>query len=123
MSLIPRNCLSMMLDRCTTHPGYAVFRASDHTDLALHCLHVGPDGLWHYAPGATLGHPVQALCGFDGVVWDRDMADAPPMSVRSIVVGSTLLCIGVYAWAISRCWRRVVRRIEKTDRADQGDSR
>lgn len=96
----------MVLDRCTTEPGYFVARASSHTDCALHILHASPSGLWHYAPGATLGHPVQALCGFDGVEWDRDMADAPPMTMRAVIIGSWLLALGVTAWAISRALRR-----------------
>lgn len=105
--MIPRNCLSQVLDRCTTHNGYAAARASSHTDYALHVAHVGPEGFWHYTPGATLAHPVQALYGFDGVAWDRDMADAPPMKVSAIVVGATILVIGVYAWAVARWWRGV----------------
>ena len=55
---------------------------------------------------ALAAHPVHALIGFDGVTWDREMADAPPVPIRGIVVGSLILAVGVIGWAIGRMWRR-----------------
>ena len=50
--------------------------------------------------------PVHALIGYDGVTWDREMADAPPVPVRGIVLGALILATGVVGWALGRLWRR-----------------
>ena len=103
--MIPRNCLSTVLGRWHEDGGYLVLRKSSARAWP-HVLHVGGEGLQHYAPGAPLGHPVHALVGYDGVLWDRDLADAPPVPLRGIVVGTLILALGVIFWAIARLWRR-----------------
>ena len=100
------NCLAHALNAWHTDGGYIVLRKSAARAWP-HALHIGPEGIQHFAPGATLGHPVQALVGFDGVVWDRDMADAPPVPIRGVVVGSLILAVGVIGWALKRMiWRK-----------------
>lgn len=103
--MIPRNCLSHALDRWHTEGGYLVLRKSSARAWP-HVVTVTGQGLQHFAPGAPLGHPVHALVGYDGVVWDRELADAPPAPLRGIVIGATLLFVGAAAWALSRLWRR-----------------
>ena len=100
------NCLSYALDRWLADGGYLVLRKSAARAWP-HVLHIGDEGLQHYSPGAPLGHPVQALIGFDGVTWDREMADAPPVPIRGIVVGALILAVGVIGWALKRLiWRK-----------------
>ena len=99
------NCLSFALTRWHEDGGYLVLRKSAARAWP-HVLHVGSDGLQHFAPGAPLGHPVHALVGYDGVVWDRELADAPPVPLRGIVVGALLLCVGALAFSIARLWSR-----------------
>ena len=103
--MIPRNCLSHALDRWHTEGGYLVLRKSAARSTP-HVLWVGDEGLQHFAPGAPLGHPVHALIGYDGVTWDREMADAPPVPIRGIVVGALILAAGVIGWVVGRLWRR-----------------
>lgn len=98
------NCLLFALDRWHDEGGYLVLRKSSARAWP-HVLHVGGEGLQHFAPGAPLGHPAQALVGYDGVTWDRELADAPPVSVRGIMVGALLLTLGVVLWRIKRLWR------------------
>ena len=102
--MIPRNCLSHALDRWHTDGGYLVLRKSSARAWP-HVLHVGDEGLQHFAPGASLGHPVHALVGYDGVVWDRELADAPPVPLRGIVIGAVLLLVGACGWALGRMIR------------------
>ena len=107
------NCLSQSLLRWHTEGGYLSLRATAHPTRfwrAPHVLHVGPEGIQHFAPGATLGHPVQALVGFDGVVWDRDMADAPPMPLRGIALAAVIGCAGALLWVAGRLVKRMVKR-------------
>ena len=103
--MIPRNCLSYALDRWHTDGGYLVLRKSAARAWP-HVLHVGGEGLQHFSPGAPLGHPVRALIGYDGVVLDRELADAPPVPLRGVVVGTLILALGVIGWAIARLWSR-----------------
>ena len=103
--MIPRNCLSHALDRWYTEGGYLVLRKSA-ARTTPHVMHIGDEGLQHYSPGAPPGHPVRALIGYDGVVWDREMADAPPVPMRGIVLGSLILAVGVIGWALGRLWRK-----------------
>lgn len=113
------NCLYYALDRWHAEGGYLVLRRTAHpTRLwhAPHILHVGSEGLTHYAPGATLGHPVQALVGFDGVVWDRDLADAPAVSVRGVLLSGVLAFVGALMWAARHVTRRTVARIRRVTR-------
>ena len=100
-----KNCLTAALDRWHQQGGYIVLRKSAARAWP-HVLHVGDEGLQHFAPGAPLGHPVRALVGYDGVVWDREMADAPPVPIRGIMIGSMILAVGVLGWAMGRLWRR-----------------
>lgn len=100
-----RNCLSHALDRWHDEGGYIVLRKSSARAWP-HVLHVGCEGLQHYAPGAPLGHPVRALVGYDGVTWDRELADAPPVSVRGIMAGALLLTLGVVLWRCKRIWSK-----------------
>ena len=107
------NCLSQSLLRWHTEGGYLSLRATAHPTRfwrAPHVLHFGPEGIQHFAPGATLGHPVQALVGFDGVTWDRDMADAPPMPLRGIALAAVIGCVGALLWVAGRLIKRMVKR-------------
>ena len=104
--MIPRNCLSTVLDRLVTDGGYGAFRGSSHSDWGLHVLHISPQGVAHYAPGATLDNPAQALAGFDGLWWDRELDDPRPVTVRAIVVSAWIFALGATAWAIARLWSR-----------------
>ena len=100
------NCLSRALDLWHEDGGYLVLRKSA-ARATPHVMHVGDEGLQHYSPGAPLGHPFHALIGFDGVTWDREMADAPPVPIRGIVVGALILAVGVIGWALKRMiWRK-----------------
>ena len=85
--------------------GYLVLRKSA-ARATPHVLWVGDEGLQHYSPGAPLGHPVHALIGYDGVVWDREMTDAPPVPLRGVVIGALILAVGVIGWALGRLWRK-----------------
>jgi hypothetical protein len=104
--MIPRNCLTAVLDRLVKQGGYACFRGSDHSTWGMHALHVSPEGLAHYTPGATLDKPSDALMGFDGIWWDRELADAKPVPVRAIVVSAWIFALGATAWAIGRMLKR-----------------
>lgn len=95
------NCLSYALDRWHTDGGYLVLRKSSARAWP-HAMIVTDQGLQHFAPGAPLGHPVHALVGYDGVVWDRELADAPPVPLRGIVIGAVLLLVGACGWALGR---------------------
>lgn len=105
--MIPRNCLSFVLDRLVSTGGYGAFRGSDHSGWGLHVLHISPEGVAHYAPGAPLDNPAQSLMGFDGVAWDRELTDAKPVSVRAIVISAWIFALGATAWALARRWRRM----------------
>jgi len=102
------NCLTHALTKWHTDGGYLVLRKSGARAWP-HVLHVGGEGLQHYSPGAPLGHPVEALIGYDGVVWDREMCDAPPVPIRGIVLGALILAVGVLGWAVGRLIRRAWR--------------
>lgn len=106
--MVPRNCLSTVLDRLVTDGGYGAFRGSSHSDWGLHALHISPQGVAHYAPGATPDGPAlpQGLAGFDGVWWDAELDDARPVRVRAIVVSAWIFALGATAWAVARLWRR-----------------
>lgn len=96
-----RNCLTEALGRWHTDGGYLVVRRSAHWGMP-HVLTVTKEGLLHYEPGATLATPVQALVGFDGVTWDRELADAPPVPLRGIVIGSWVMAVTATLWAVGR---------------------
>ena len=100
------NCLSYALSKWHEDGGYLVLRKSAARAWP-HALHIGDEGLQHYSPGAPLGHPVRALIGYDGVTWDREMADAPPVPIRGIVLGTLILAVGVIGWGFKRMsWRK-----------------
>lgn len=52
----------------------------------------------------------QALIGYDGVTWDRELSDAPPMSLRGIVLSAALGFVGGLGWAVKRAIRRTWRK-------------
>ena len=89
------NCLANALNAWHTDGGYIVLRKSAARSTP-HVLHIGDEGLQHYSPGAPLGHPVQALIGFDGVVWDREMADAPPVRMRAAAAVPVALAVAFF---------------------------
>lgn len=108
------NCLSHALLRWHTEGGYLSLRATAHSTRfwrAPHVLHIGFDGIQHFAPGATLGHPVQALMGFDGVTWDRDLADAPPVPLRGIALAAVIGCVGALLWVAGQMIKRTTGRL------------
>ena len=105
--MIPRNCLSTVLDRLVSQGGYGAFRGSSHSRWGLHVLHISAEGVSHYAPGATLDHPAEALMGFDGVAWDRELADAKPVAIKAIVISAWIFALGATAWAVSKLWERI----------------
>ena len=82
------NCLAHALNAWHEDGGYLVLRKSA-ARATPHVMHVGDEGLQHYSPGAPLGHPFHALIGFDGVVWDREMTDAPPARPRTSCTSAT----------------------------------
>ena len=102
------NCLSYALDRWHEDGGYLVLRKSA-ARTTPHVMHIGDEGLQHYSPGAPLGHPVRALIGFDGVTWEREMTDAPPVPLRGVVIGALILAVGAIGWALGRLIRRAGR--------------
>ena len=102
----PRNCLTETLDRLVTDGGYFAARGSAHSTWGMHVLHISPEGVAHYAPGATLDSPARALAGFDGLWWDRELDDPRPVPVRAVVVSAWLLAIGATGWVVGRLWRR-----------------
>ena len=109
------NCLTKGLDLWHKQGGYLVLRATAHPTTvwqAPHVLHVSPEGIQHFAPGATLAHPVQALVGFDGVIWDRDMADAPPMLLRGIALAAVVGCAGTLLWVAGELVKRTKRKMK-----------
>ena len=113
--MIRPNCLTAALERWHTEGGYVALRTTAHTTRlwrAPRVLHIGPEGLQHFAPGATLGHPVRALVGFDGVVWDRDMADAPPMPLRGIALAAVVGCGGALLWVAGRLVKQITRKLK-----------
>jgi hypothetical protein len=99
------NCITKALERWHEDGGYLVVRRSGYWGVP-HVLTVTKEGLLHYEPGAPLANPVQALVGYDGVTWDRDLADAPPVPLRGIVFGSWILTVTATLWAVGRLWRR-----------------
>lgn len=101
LAMIPKNCLSRALDILHTEGGYFIARKSSNRET-LHAGNVTHEGLQHYSPGAPLPHRWSALMGFDGVVWDREVADAPPVSKRGIVVSAWIFALGATAWSIHR---------------------
>lgn len=112
------NCLTKGLEAWHLNGGYFVLRSTAHPTKywrAPHILHIGPEGIQHFAPGATLGHPVQALVGFDGVVWDRDMADAPPMPLRGIALAAVIGCVGTLLWAAGQLIKRMVKQAGRSN--------
>ena len=104
--MVPRNCLSTVLDRLVTDGGYGAFRGSSHSSWGMHVLHISPHGVAHYAPGATLDHPAQALAGFDGLWWDAELDDGAHRDRARIVVSAWIFALGATAWAIARLWSR-----------------
>lgn len=96
------NCLTATLDLLVDRGGYGAFRVSPHSRWGLHALHIGPEGLSHFTPGATLDNPSEALFGFDGVWWDRDLHDPKPPTVRAVVVSAWIFAITATFWAIRR---------------------
>ena len=99
--MIPKNCLSRALDILHAEGGYFIARKSANRET-LHAGNVTHEGLQHYSPGAPLAHRWSALMGFDGVSWDREVSDAPPVSKRGIVISAWIFALGATAWGIHR---------------------
>ena len=43
--MVPRNCLSTVLDRLVEQGGYGAFRGSSHSSWGMHVLHISPQGV------------------------------------------------------------------------------
>lgn len=105
------NCVVATLNLLHETGGYGAFRGSDHSDWGLHALHIGPQGVSNFAPGATLDKPSMALFGFDGVWWTQDMADPRPVSVKAIVISSWIFALTASFWGARKLGRKVWRYI------------
>lgn len=97
------NCFMFAVTKLHLEGGYLVLRCTSNPKKrwrTLHCMHVGEEGLQHFSPGAPLGHPAKALLGFDGVIWDREMSDAPPVPIGGLILSSLLAFLGMILWTL-----------------------
>lgn len=104
--MIPKNCLSLVLDRLNERGGYFVVRLSEHW-RGLHVLWMSPSGeLEQYSPPAKLDSPWRAFVGYEGAWVGGDRSElARPIPRLSLVAGSWTLAIGVTVWALWRLAR------------------
>lgn len=101
------NCLNHAFDRWTERGGFALlFRVSAHWDF-LHVMHIDASGvLTSYAPEQDLSHPIHALLGFDGSVFNEDLVPATPVKPWVVVVGCIVLALHAIKWWVCRPWRK-----------------
>lgn len=99
--MIPKNCLSAVLNRLTSEGGYLVVRLSAHWG-GVHVLWMNPNGdLEHYSPPSKLKYPWQAFMGFDGVWKKGDKSTfASPIPAKTLVLNSWVLALGTTFWAM-----------------------
>lgn len=114
-TLIPRNCLSVTLDRWHEEGGYFVARTSEHTDLFTHAMLVERDGtISNYRPPEKLCHPLQALTGFEGGAVGKDPARlARPIKLGTAWIASLILFVGVTGWALDKLLFRLLDKIRR----------
>lgn len=102
------NCIDAACDRAVEEAGYiALRRATAPGRRWPHVLWVGVGGLWHYAPGAPLDYPARAVCGYDGVEWDRETTDPQVWEESELLRAVLVFALGVVAWRTKRAWRRL----------------
>lgn len=112
--MIPKNCLSSVLDRLSTDGGYFVARLSEHWD-GMHVLWMSPDGkLEQYAPPEKLKTRFHSFIGYEGawIVGDKPK-HAKPIPILSLVINSWILAIGTTAWAISTGFSSIIKKVRK----------
>jgi hypothetical protein len=108
----PRNCLSHALRRAVSEPVYLVLRRTVQDRRKWgHVLTVGPSGLQSYSPGAPLPHPIHAVLGYDGIVWDRDTTDPQPWREGELLWAAWTFTIGTTLWVLKRKARRFLAPI------------
>lgn len=101
------NCVEAACDRATQDGGYILLRrAAKPGRWWPHVLFLGAGGVQHYAPGAPLDHPAQAVWGYDGVTWDRETTDPQVWGDNELVRAVLVFALGVLAWRFKRLWRR-----------------
>jgi hypothetical protein len=103
-----RNCLKHSLDRATNEHVYLLIRRTVQPRRKWgHVLTVGPTGLQSYSPGAPLPHPINAILGYDGVTWDRDLTDPQPWKEGELFWAAWTFALGTTLWFLSRKVRRL----------------
>ena len=101
LGMVPKNCLSAVLNRLTVEGGYLVVRLSANWG-GVHVLWMHPNGeLEQYSPPTKLKSPWQAFFGFDGV-WKRGdrSSFASPIPTGTLVLNSWVLALGTTVWAV-----------------------
>lgn len=104
--MVPRNCLSLALDRWHESGGWLGCRRSKYWTVG-HVVYVSPEGrIESYVPPGELAHPLQALVGFEAELREFDPPElARPIPISGIVWSAWLFALGATGWGVSRAWR------------------